>query len=115
MDQYASGYFSTDSTVVGSVVEGVSGSGWYLPSAAGMHFSAGTSETNGKGIEIVQGSFSNTFTNSDLESNTQDVLDSGYNNVYTNLVSTGIVEFTATARHNTLIAGSVNSLKIDSG
>jgi hypothetical protein len=121
LDQYTTGptdtggRFSTASTVIGSVVEGVSGSGWYLPFAAGMHFSAGTSESNGKGIEIAEGSFSNTFTNSDLESNTQDVLDNGYNNVYTNLVSTSIVEFTATARHNTLIAGSVNSLKIDSG
>jgi hypothetical protein len=114
-DQYATNYTTTDGTVIDSEVEGVSGSGWYLPAAATMHFSAGTSESNGRGIEVGQSSFSNTFTNSDLESNTQDILDNGSNQVYVNPLSTDSVEFGANARHDMIVGGTLNSLTIDSG
>jgi len=114
-DQFGANETTTDGTVTDAVVEGVSGSGWYLPAAATMNFSAGTSEANGKGIEIGASSFSNTFTNPDLETNTQDVLDGGYNQVYVNPLSTTLFEFSATARHSLIKGGALNSLKIDTG
>jgi len=114
-DQYAPSQTTTDGTVTDAITEGVSGSGWYLPAAATMNFSAGTSEANGKGIEIGASSFSNTFTNADLEVNSQDVLDGGSYQVYVNPLSTSIFEFSAGARHSLITGGTLNSLKIDTG
>jgi hypothetical protein len=115
LDEYSANHQTTDGTVIDAVIEQVTGSGWYLPSASTMTFSAGTSEANAGGVEVGPLSTNNTFINADLESNQYDIVDAGTYELYLNPLSTSNVRFTGTASRSTIVGGTLNNLVIDSG
>jgi hypothetical protein len=92
LGQYAAGgYQTTNTTIMDAAAEGLRGpgAGWWLSSANNMVFTAGTSEGNaGEGLQIDNGSVSNTFIGIDLEGNGGvNALDNGNTTEFDNVIA----------------------------
>lgn len=112
------GNSTTAGTAVDFAAEGVSGSGIHIIEADSMTFTSGTSEANGQGITIDQGSphnLYNTFIGMDIESNTTnttgvDILDNGGSTIYQNVIADS--PCTGGCTHSVSFPGSIGGQQI---
>lgn len=111
-----SGNQTTDGTVVDAAAEGVSGTGWSLPSANSMTFTSGTSENNGSGVNVAIASRNNMFLASDFEGNSSyDVQDNGKSTIWRNIIATDHVGTGGVTLNGDWISwegGSLTSLQV---
>lgn len=115
-DQIDSDHATTASAVIAPIIEGLKGSGIYMPGAGQMLILTGTSEQNGRGIEIPYGSNNNTFIGVDLEANgMEDVLVNGFYNNFYGVLSSGLIHVGTTGISNIFHGGQQNSIRVDPG
>jgi len=109
---------ATASTILQPVIEGVSGAGIVLASAAGIEISGGTSENNGAGISIGAAASHIHINTVDLESNSgPDLVIDGDKVTLTNVLSTseqGVV-IGSSARGTTVVGTTVVGAFTDNG
>lgn len=109
---------TTASTFVNAIVECVTADGIVLDAAANIVFTAGTSENNHHGWGMTIGPNSNNITviGMDFEDNALgSVQSSGTENVFLNILSTGLFRVRAGGRGNTIANSRVNQVTFDAG
>lgn len=120
LDQRDVGEYSAANVIHTPIIEGVAGVGIILASAKGNKFIGGTSEANGKGIEIAATSDDNEFNSVWCEANSAGDLELyGSNNVFTNFraqsVSTNNSVEIISGEHNKFIGGYLRVANCQAG
>ncbi len=115
-----SGQQTSACTFINPIIEGVSGSGIKLASSGCLrtNFIGGTSEGNGKGIEVLSGSAGNVFIDVDLEGNSSYDIDvSGTANSFYSNLGTGAssIHVGSSASRTNFHGGQYGGVTIDSG
>jgi hypothetical protein len=115
------GEYCADCTFHNPIIEGVSTSGIELANASGCLFRGGTSEGNGRGVDIADGCDRNTFDGMWCEANTVDDVEiNGSHNLFINLMassnapSADNVEV-VTGEHNVFIGGYIRTAECAAG
>lgn len=109
---------TTASTFLNAIVEGVTGDGIVLDSAANLVFTAGTSENHhgGWGMTISPRSANITVVGMDFEDNLSGAVETrGSENVFLNILATGLFQVGSGARGNTIANSRVNRVVFDPG
>jgi len=98
---------STDSTIMNTVCEGVSGSGIKLDQTNGITVLSGTSESNNRGLELTANSFKAKSIGADYESNTtEDILNNGGLSLYDNVCGSTAKTHAGSTSTATVLYGS---------
>jgi hypothetical protein len=109
---------TTASTFVNAIVEGVAADGIVLDSAANLVFTAGTSENHhgGWGMTISPKSANITVAGMDFEDNLLGAVEtSGSENLFLNILATGLFQVRSGARGNTIANSRVHRVVFDPG
>lgn len=119
-DQNANAQQSSANTITHVAIEGVSGSGLKFGGCFQTVVAGGTSESNGRGIELATNSARNTFIGLDLEGNsTEDISVATTQNQFHGVLAISSVanatHLTATARQNKFYGGLYGNITLDAG
>ena len=116
IDSYTGIGSSTTITILVPDINGVSGSGIKFAGVSYSTVIGGTSEDNGRGIEIMANAIGIHISDMDLEGNTnQDILVNGPDAVFDNIDSLKLVQVGATAKRASFDNGEFSSIQIDAG